>query len=360
MVLGGCLRYQVDLSVSTDQRVSGTVVFAIRTSGSNVVRANTEIPSDLTDRVSVQPYEQDGYLGERLSLDRLTFEQAGRLFDQVGPLIDQANRTRSRTPTGSATPTAPASPTVAPTGTAPVRATDGTGSPGDSGQRNQSTITFTRDGDLLRVGGVTSFPLFASTGNEQNFDVRIALTFPGDIVSTNGDRHDRTVSWVVSPDRPTQISVVARLSDTAPAMARWLLVGGGGLAAVLVAVLVTALVRRRRAAVPVGAAPVFDAAEFQTFLDDRSWHPPVAPSGPPPPPAQPPYPGPGQPGPGQYGQPAWPPGPGPQGPPGPPGQPHWPGPSGGTGASGTSGTSNTSGAPDQSGWPPPYPESPHH
>ena len=347
VVLSGCLRYQVDLSVSADQRVSGTVIFAVRTTASNVVRANTEIPPDLVDRVTLRPYEQDGYLGERLTLDRLTFDQAGRLFDQVGVLFDRANRSRSR-PTASATPGLATTPgATVPPSSPPVSAPASGTEPG-TGRENQSTLTFTRDGDLLRVSGLTSFPLFASDGADRGFDARITLTFPGDIVSTNGVRHDRTVSWVVSPDRPTQISVVTRLSDAAPVWVTWVLAGGGGLLVVLAALLATTLVRRRRAAVPAGAAPVFDAAEFQTFIDDRSWYPPAAPAGPvdpggaggaafgnpQPPPPPPPYAGPGQPDAGQFGHP------------GQQGQPPQQGQPGGPGRG-------------EAGWPPPYPETPH-
>lgn len=358
MLLSGCLRYQVDLSVSSDQRVSGTVVFAIKTTDAGLAGSTAGIPSDLRDKVTSEPYRQDGYLGEKVTLHQLTFDEVGRLFDS-------ASRARGATPGAGPSASPSATPSVSPTGSpagspgpAPGATPSSSTSTGSAAglPPNHSTFSFRREGNRVHVQGETTFPFFEFGGAGKNFDARIALTFPGDVISANGRQEGRTVTWVVSPDKPTRVEVVAELSDTAPAWVMWALAGGGGLVVLILVLGAVSLLRRRRAAVPAGAAPVFDAAEFQTFLDERSWYPPDMPlpggsagpqapggypHGPPPPPAPPPppqapppppwlgqYPQPGQsvhpqqPPPG-YGPPhGWSPPPVPQQP--PPGEPPWP------------------------------------
>ncbi|HEX5493744.1 MAG TPA: hypothetical protein VFX70_04110 [Mycobacteriales bacterium] len=361
VMLSGCLRYHVDLAVSSDQRVSGTVIIAIKTTDPNLARRNVTVPPDLTGRVTTRSYDQDGYLGEKLTLNRLTFAQVGRLFDQSGQIQGAA----PVTPSGSV-PTPTVSATATPSGSAAGTAAG----PANQDNRNRSTFTFRRDGDLVRVSGVTAFPLFAFGGAKKDFDAEITLTFPGDVVSTNGQKQGRTVSWTVSPTKTTRISVVARLSNAAPAWVPLALAGGGALLVLLSGLLIITLVRRRRAAGPATAAPVFDAGEFQAFLDDRSWYPPAGPAD-----TRPGSP----PGPQQGAPPGPPPGP-PSGPP-PPGPPAGvpPGPvdpadpGGGYGPPPPYPPSVWPGYPDQTGypdqpaqpgppgqWPPPYPEPPYH
>lgn len=374
LALGGCLRYHVDLSVSADQRVSGTVVVAIKTTDPGLARRAVSIPADLADRVTSTHYDQDGYLGQRITLRRLTFGQVARLFDEAGQLRATAPGTPAP---GPAPPTPTPTPTPTATATATLTPTPSSSAAGGGSNQNRSTFTFRRDGDLIRVSGETSFPVFAFGGAGKDFDARITLTFPGDVVSTNGRRDGHTVTWRVSPNRPTRISAAARIGSSAPAWLPLGVAGGGAVAVLLVGLLVVSLVRRRRAAVPAGAAPVFDAAEFQTFLDDRSWYPSGAPGpadpggvvyGAPPPqpryPQQPSeYPQPGPPPPGLPGYPGYsdhpghPGHPGQLGQPGQPAYPQQPAEPGGPGQPPQSGQPHQ---PGQSGqWPPPYPETPH-
>jgi hypothetical protein len=362
LLLTGCLRYQVDLTVSSDERVSGTVVFAIKTSDPNLARSGGGIPEDLRGKVTSEPYRQDGYLGERVTLHELTFAETERLFVSASrargarpgasPAASPSpGATGTRPGPGGATPGPSATPNPTATGSAPGPTTTG------DVPENHSTFSFRREGDRVHVRGETTFPFFAFGGAGTNFQARITLTFPGDVVSTNGRQDGRSVTWEVSPDRPTRIDAVAQLSTTGPAWLMWAVAGGGGLVVLVLVGTLVWLARRRRAAVPAGAAPVFDAAEFQTFLDDHSWYPteaaggaaapagtPAQPAdGPPPPPAPPPQ---APPWSGQYPQPV------------PPGYPEPP-PAGAPYAPAGYGAPPPGYGPPP-GWPPPAPPQPQH
>lgn len=89
LLASGCLRFRGDLSVSADERVSGTLVIALKTTDQPTEDdlGSGDLPADLQDKVSIEPYDQDGYQGSTLTLKGLTFAELDRPFqgtpDQV-------------------------------------------------------------------------------------------------------------------------------------------------------------------------------------------------------------------------------------------------------------------------------------
>lgn len=261
LLLGGCLRYQVNLTVSEDERVSGTIVFAAK--GAGEAAARDVVPRDLTDKVTVERYEKDGYVGQTLTLDQLTFDEVEQLFAEG-----------SRQDTGGSAP-----PSAAPPGS--TATPDGTGQ-----DESLSTLTFERDGDKVKLSGRTYFSFLAAVDNPQEgFDAEFKLTFPGEVTSTNGTRSGNSVTWMIVADQPNELNAEAFITtpDEGGTTVNWVLYGsasGGAILAIALTVLLVSAIRRRRGiAQPAAEGPAFSASEFHTFIDDQSWHPDAEPAG---------------------------------------------------------------------------------
>ncbi len=178
LLLTGCINVDMDMVVSPDDTVSGTMVLAVDRSllelGSDgstedpFAGSDQPVPDDL-EGVSVEPYDQDGFVGQRY------------VFDAV-PLDDFNAGT-----------------------------TDGTG----------QALQIERDGDVFRVSGVFD----AGGGDEDGLDpslflggaqMQIRLAFPGDVTESTGEIDGNTVTWDLDLGESTELSAVANATPSTP------------------------------------------------------------------------------------------------------------------------------------------------
>src|SRR5262249_54951612 len=84
-LLAGCLRVQVSMGVSSNDRVSGRIVVAVVPANAKDKGPQLKVPTTLSTKVRVEQYGQDGYVGSQVYFDDLTFGEVGEL----GGLSDQ-------------------------------------------------------------------------------------------------------------------------------------------------------------------------------------------------------------------------------------------------------------------------------
>ena len=214
LALAGCVRFQADLDLNPDDTVDGSIVVAVvladetDESRATALTQASDIESQLLGSlrdaagVSTSEYEQDGYLGSRIT------------FDDVALVAF-------------------------------------------SGQRPES-LKFTREGDQYVFTGVLDFSAQSIPSDEGEDDdgsnLAVSVTFPGDVTEHNGDLSGTTVSWSTPIDQRLEMSARgATAPPGAPVLVIVLVVGGIlVLAAAVIAVLL--LLRSRRA--KIGVAPL--------------------------------------------------------------------------------------------------------
>lgn len=186
--LSGCARVRTGLAVQPDDTVDGTVEIATPDGAPDGKGPQLTVPPDLADDVDVVPYEEDGYVGSTLQFTGLTFEQLGRL-NAVG---------------------------------------------GVTGGRAE--LQMRRAGGRIAVQGradLTTVPVDRS-------DFQLKISFPGEVVETNGEPDGETVTWAFTPGEVGQINASVLSTDpNAPSTLGWTLLLGllvviaGGAAVVL-------------------------------------------------------------------------------------------------------------------------------
>jgi hypothetical protein len=255
LLLTGCLKLDMDLRIRSDDTVDGGVVFAVDkdllelTGGSfeDLTGAGTPFPSDV-EGVRAEGYEDDEYVGQRYVFEGVALSE----------FSDPAN------PDG---------------------------------------LRIVREGDTFVVSGVLDLSSGATgatgaTAAQQflsSAEIRVAVTFPGEVIASNGRVEGNTVIW--EPKFGDRLDIEATGSA----------VGGGGLGSGIATVLlvvgvaavagILALVvmsRRRPAAAVAGAEVTTDAdagspreagaVEAVTPGDASPGEPPAKDGMPPPPP----------------------------------------------------------------------------
>ncbi len=189
------------MGVSADDRVSGQIVAASVPTDDQDQGPQLTPPAALSDKIRVQEYRQDGYVGSQAFFSDLTFGDV----QQLGSMSDQAN--------------------------------------------GSFQISLQRAGDLVTLDGradLTSVPA-------QGTDVQITVAFPSRIVTTNGTRQgDSIVSWTLPAGDTSTIRAEVRYQDPSTrSFAGWAGIMGG--ATLGVAVIVAALAWMARNREPVAA-----------------------------------------------------------------------------------------------------------
>ncbi len=220
-LLAGCVKLDMDVKVRSDNKVDGTVVLAVDKSVITATGASaqqfrdqlrTQGPFSGADKpsegfFSQRPYDSGGKIGETYT------------FSGV-PLSEFAGK--------------------------------------DSG------LTIQRKGDRFLVSGVID--LVGSSGIDpqqgalgkslgKSAETRIRMTFPGEVLHSNGKIDGRSVTWHPKLGEKTPLTAEARITAVFPVL---IAVGGGVALFVLVvgALLLFLFLRRRRASVaPAGAYP---------------------------------------------------------------------------------------------------------
>ena len=195
LVAAGCVRVQVGLSVSPTDLVSGDVVAAALPNPTSAQGPKLTVPQDMADQVSAKPYSSGGYVGTELTFNNLTFTQLAELIS------------------------------------------------GGTDQKSHFQLNFQRSQDLVNFGG--SADLSQLTSDAQ---VQLKVTFPGPVLSTNGNNDAGTVTWSLPPGQVTTFNATTQYvnGEFIRPWSYWAKALGG--AGALIAVLVTllALWARRR------------------------------------------------------------------------------------------------------------------
>ena len=262
LLLAGCFKVNMDLEVSADDMVSGTAVIAVdesllELSGQSVDDLFAEMDlSDLPEGSTAEPYEEDGFVGQRITIEAV-------------PLSEFA------------------------------------GNEALSGGATGEDLSIVREGDEFHVTGGFDMSGEEFTGTEvpqefmDNFEFQISITFPGEVISSTGAVDGNTVTWEPKIGQNTRIEAVASAipSSSSPVLLIVLIAVG----ALALGALVYFLTHRTPApaAGPTTGfdtmAPPEGSAGTPSTLDPPSSPPPAtdaapgdaAPPPPPPPPSEP-------------------------------------------------------------------------
>lgn len=187
-LLAGCLRVQVSMGVSADDRVSGQIVAATVPKDEADKGPQLEPPDSLESKVRVQEYKQDGYVGSQAFFQGLSFGDV----QQLGQMSDQS--------------------------------------------AGAFQLQLQRSGDLVTLTGKVDLKSVPAQGT----DVQFTIAFPARVATTNGTReNDSIVSWKLPPGEVTTIRAEVRYSDpNTRSFAGWAGIVGGatlGVAAIIAA-----------------------------------------------------------------------------------------------------------------------------
>ena len=192
-LLSGCARVRAALAVQPDDTVTGEIVVATPSTSPTDKGPTITLPPALADRVDVSAYQQDNYSGSVLRFSRLPFDQVGALTAAAGPTGKQ--------------------------------------------------VAF----QIRRVGGrvLVSGAIDLTTVSVDRADFQLKMSFPGDVIDSNGDIDDTTVSWVFIPGEVGDFNAVVAYADpNAPSPLNWTLLLAGLVAVTAGAVVLVA--RRTR------------------------------------------------------------------------------------------------------------------
>ncbi len=242
LLMSACLKLDMNLDVSSDDTVSGTIVFAVQKqllelSGQSVdaIFSDTPLPSD-TPGVTVGDYEDDQFAGKEFT------------FDAV-PLSEFSGESAGE-------------------------------------------LSITHDGDVFHVSGTLDLSTVGATGPSglsgfdpstflESAELRIRITFPGEVTDSNGRIDGNTVTWEPVLGEATELRATAQATGGSSSNLTLLLIIGA--VVVVLAVVAGVVVAQRRRAPAVAAAGPMDGG----FPAPGSPTPPPAPGGSPPPPPPP-------------------------------------------------------------------------
>lgn len=192
--VSGCLRVQAALAVSQDDLVSGEVVIAALPVSTEDDGPDLSIPPQLQDKVTSEPYTQDGYVGQRITFSGLRFNDMTLLVESISTF-------------------------------------------------QQYRLSFRRSGDLVSVAGsidLTQVPA-------DRADVQLRIAFPGTVSRTNGEEKDGTITWAPKPTAVTEFAATAQYTDSSGvSWTQWVAIVGGGAVGVAGLVVLLALFTHRR------------------------------------------------------------------------------------------------------------------
>jgi len=226
LALGGCIRYNVDMSISQDNTASGTIVIAVQKG----VGQQMGVASDqdaLTQLFGESPfgpnftpkdYKDGDWVGKSYTFSAVA----------ITDLADLA-----------------------------------------------SIFTVTRDGDVFSVDGAGA-PVTADEKKQlpSGAESSLSITFPGDVIESNGTAAGKTVTWnLFDMTEPVHATAKATGAGTGSSIPAWILLTGISALVILIggAVVIVVLTRRRRSQ----AAP-----EFQATLDEEVAAAPLPPAPP--------------------------------------------------------------------------------
>ncbi len=209
--LAGCLRAQVSMGVSSNDRVSGRIVAAVVPVEPGDKGPQLTVPETLASKLRVEAYSQDGYVGSQVFFDDLSFGEV----QQLSGLSEQT--------------------------------------------QGMFQLQFTRTGDLVSLLGRVDLKTLPPHGS----DVQFTVAFPARVAKTNGNREgDDVVSWKLpAGDVSTLRAEVSYADPNTRSFAGWAGIMGGITLAVAAMVAAVAYLDRNP---PVPGAP-------KGFTPGRWW-----------------------------------------------------------------------------------------
>ena len=171
LLLAGCFKVNMDVKVTPENTVSGTAIIAVdesllQLSGQSADQLFQDMDlSDLPAGATVDPYEEDGFVGQEITFEEVSLEDF------------RGNNTLS-----------------------------GAGA-GDE-------LDIVRQGDEFHVSGAIDMSGQEFTGTEipegfmDNFEFRVSITFPGEVKSATGDIDGNTVTWEPKIGQNTRVEAV--------------------------------------------------------------------------------------------------------------------------------------------------------
>lgn len=218
VLLSACMKLDMDLQVHADDTVSGKVIFALDKqlleltgqSAEDLLGTDAPVPTD-AEGVTAEAYEDDEFAGQQFSFDGVPLEQ----FNE-----------------------------------------------GD----DADALQIVRDGDVFRVSGAldladateaagaTGIPGFEDAF--EGADLRIRITFPGEVTESNGSVDGNTVTWEPRIGQRLEIQATASAIESAGGGSNlvWILIIVGAVA--VVAIVAAIVASRRRGPQPGAPAEV--------------------------------------------------------------------------------------------------------
>lgn len=201
VLLSGCARVRTALAVQPDDTVNGEIVLATPETSPEDRGPAITLPPALESDVDVSAYRQDGYTGSVLRFSGLTFDEVATLTGAAGPAGDGVE------------------------------------------------FTLRRAGGRVLVAGSVDL----TTVSVDRADFQLKISFPGQVLESDGDVDDDTVSWEFTPGEVGDIGAMVAYDDpNAPSALNWTL----GLAAVVALVAGSVVVLARRTRNPPVTPPV--------------------------------------------------------------------------------------------------------
>ncbi|MEU4316761.1 DUF3153 domain-containing protein [Nocardia sp. NPDC024068] len=196
--LAGCLRVQASMGVSSNDRVSGRIVAAVVPENAEDKGPQFTAPEALATKVRIEPYNQDGYVGNEIYFDDLNFGEV----EQLSQLSEQA--------------------------------------------QGLFQLKFQRNGDLVSLNGRIDLETLAPHGS----DVQLSVAFPSRVAKTNGTREgDSVVSWKLPAGEVSTVRAEVGYSDpNTRSFAGWAGIVGGITLAIAAIVIALAYLDRNPAA----------------------------------------------------------------------------------------------------------------
>jgi hypothetical protein len=243
VTLTGCLRLDMDLTIESDT-VNGTIVMAIDRQAAQLFGIG---PDDMFDNpddadfstlsgVTTEPYEDDNWTGVQYLLHWVSLDELNALAgdDEEMPRIIH--------------------------------------DPQAGTYEFLLTVDFTDFAfdDAMEDDGGDAFPGLNPAALQEMFDVRVTVTFPGEVTDHNGELTGTTVTWRPAPGELSELRAVSQEGSpgngpaglpgatsgvAVSALMIALLVGLGVLVLVIAAGVVIWLVRRKPAETPAASAP---------------------------------------------------------------------------------------------------------
>jgi hypothetical protein len=251
VLLTGCIKLNVDFDVSSDNTVSGTMVFAFSKqllqltgqSAQELIGSSAPIPSSVPG-VSAKPYDDGDFVGEEFTFDGVPLTQFNADDPESLSIVRHGD-------------------TFTVSGVLDLS--------GGSGATGASGATSSIPGINQALGGA---------------DIRISISFPGSVTDTNGTIDGTTVTWKPQVGQRLELRATAGAtgSGSSSTSSIMLMVGIG--LVVIVAIIVLALVMKGRRKRAVDGA----AADMPPMVPSEApamQAPPMMPQAPTSPPAAP-------------------------------------------------------------------------